>query len=125
MPTCAVDVRSGLDGASGIVWVPPRRPTPHLLFPGRGLCGDIVVADIGIPAIVLKDIAPNTWENCPDLWLGEYPWPIASIMIGGRSSGSPPTHPGFAANRPRQPLLFDIFKPSPAAKSPHRAPHRR
>jgi NAD(P)H-hydrate epimerase len=33
------------------------------------------VADIGIPEIVLKDIAPNSWENSPDLWLVDYPWP--------------------------------------------------
>ena len=27
-------------------------------------------------------------------------------------------HPRFAANRPPQPLLSNLFKPSPAAKSP-------
>ena len=27
-------------------------------------------------------------------------------------------HPRFAANRPRQPLLSSLFKPSPVAKSP-------
>ncbi len=85
IPTCAVDIPSGLDGASGMVLgaaAPAdltvtffRKKPGHLLFPGRGLCGDIVVADIGIPAAVLKDIAPNTWENGPDLWLGDYPWP--------------------------------------------------
>ena len=85
IPTCAVDVPSGVDGASGMVLGAARsgdltvtffRKKPgHLLFPGRGLCGDVVVADIGIPAAVLKDIAPNTWENGPDLWLNDYPWP--------------------------------------------------
>jgi ADP-dependent NAD(P)H-hydrate dehydratase / NAD(P)H-hydrate epimerase len=85
IPTCAVDIPSGLDGASGMVLgaaAPAdltvtffRKKPGHLLFPGRGLCGDIVLADIGIPAAVIKDIAPNTWENGPDLWLSDYPWP--------------------------------------------------
>jgi NAD(P)H-hydrate epimerase len=85
IPTCAVDVPSGLDGASGMVRgaaAPAdltvtffRKKPGHLLFPGRGLCGDVVTADIGTPVAVLADIAPNTWENGPDLWLGGYPWP--------------------------------------------------
>jgi NAD(P)H-hydrate epimerase len=52
-----------------------RKKPGHLLYPGRGLCGDVEVADIGIPAAVLDEIAPNSWENGPDLWLGGYPWP--------------------------------------------------
>jgi hydroxyethylthiazole kinase-like uncharacterized protein yjeF len=85
IPVCAIDVPSGLDGASGAVLgaaAPAeltvtffRKKPGHVLYPGRGLCGDIVVADIGTPAGVLDDIAPNTWENGPSLWLGRYPWP--------------------------------------------------
>ena len=84
-PVCAVDVPSGLDGASGMILgaaAPAeltvtffRKKPGHLLYPGRGLCGDVEVADIGIPAAVLDEIAPNSWENGPDLWLGGYPWP--------------------------------------------------
>jgi NAD(P)H-hydrate epimerase len=85
IPICAVDVPSGLDGASGMILgaaAPAeltvtffRKKRGHLLYPGRGLCGDVEVVDIGIPATVLDEIVPNTWENGPDLWLGGYPWP--------------------------------------------------
>lgn len=85
VPICAVDVPSGLDGASGMVRAGAapaeltvtffRKQPGHLLFPGRGLCGDVVVADIGTPVSVLDAIAPKTWENGPRLWLRSYPWP--------------------------------------------------
>lgn len=85
IPTCAIDVPSGLDGASGRILgatAPAdltvtffRKKPGHLLYPGRGLCGDIEVADIGTPVSVLDEIAPNVWENGPGLWLAGYPWP--------------------------------------------------
>lgn len=79
----AVDVPSGLHGDSGApmgdavqasLTVTFFRAKPgHLLLPGRDLCGELVVADIGIPENVLADIKPRQWRNGPALW--RYPAP--------------------------------------------------
>lgn len=84
---CAIDVPTGLDGASGQcpgVAVQAdltvsffRRKPGHVLLPGRLLCGQLQCADIGIPDAVLADIAPTVWCNDPDLWLSGFPWPQA------------------------------------------------
>jgi hydroxyethylthiazole kinase-like uncharacterized protein yjeF len=79
-----VDVPSGVQGDTGLILpdgdrdgVAPQcaatvtffRPKPaHLLYPGRALCGDLNVADIGIPDSVLEKIAPRTARNAPGLW---------------------------------------------------------
>lgn len=73
IPVVAVDVPSGLDGATGqprgasvkadVTVTFFRKKPGHVLMPGRALCGEIVVADIGIPAAVLGTIAPTLAEN--------------------------------------------------------------
>ena len=84
-PVVSVDVPSGLDGTSGQAAGPVVQATRtvtffrlkpgHLLLPGRLRCGDVEVADIGIPATVLADIAPRAWANRPANWRDHYPRP--------------------------------------------------
>ncbi len=99
LPCVAVDMPSGVDGDSGRILgesdgaaprcaaprcVAPRcvatvtffRPKPaHVLYPARDLCGELTVADIGIPENVLGAIAPSIACNTPRLWrLPDYTW---------------------------------------------------
>ncbi|HEX2117037.1 MAG TPA: NAD(P)H-hydrate dehydratase, partial [Alphaproteobacteria bacterium] len=102
IPCVGVDVPSGVHGDTGAVMgAAPRcqltvtffRLKPgHLLLPGRALCGETILADIGIPADVLTEIGPTCHINGPALWRDAFPWPRLdghkydrghAIVIGG------------------------------------------
>ncbi|MDS1141425.1 NAD(P)H-hydrate dehydratase [Pusillimonas sp. SM2304] len=103
LPVCAVDVPSGLDGNSGQVLglaAPAqvtitffRKKPGHVLMPGKHLCGEVLLADIGIPDSVLDAVHATVFENGPALWSPHYPWPRLdghkyqrghALIVGGR-----------------------------------------
>ncbi|HUY68644.1 MAG TPA: NAD(P)H-hydrate dehydratase, partial [Alphaproteobacteria bacterium] len=85
IPVVAVDLPSGVDGDSGaILGAAPqamltvtffRKKIGHMLLPGATLCGETLVADIGIADDVLDEIAPRAAANDPALWLDRFPFP--------------------------------------------------
>lgn len=88
-----VDVPSGVDGNGGAIrgaapacalTVTFFRAKPgHYLLPGKAACGDLVVADIGIPADVLGEIDPQIHRNGPALWRAQAP----SLSAAGNKYG--------------------------------------
>lgn len=93
----AVDVPSGIDGTTGEIrgfapWAALtvtffRAKPGHVLLPGRLRCGELVVADIGIPASVLDEVRPACRLNGPALWGAAYPWPTAESHKYRRGHG--------------------------------------
>jgi ADP-dependent NAD(P)H-hydrate dehydratase / NAD(P)H-hydrate epimerase len=102
MEVVSIDMPSGLSGDTGRIlgdWafqaamtVTFHRKKPgHVLLPGREHCGEIVLADIGIP----QDEAapPALWENAPALWplrlrkagAHKYTYGHALVLSGGFS----------------------------------------
>ncbi|EJC72673.1 yjeF-like protein [Rhizobium leguminosarum bv. trifolii WSM2012] len=84
LPVLAIDLPSGLDGRTGrvlgaafkaqnTITFMTRKPG-HLLMPGRELCGELEVFDIGIPArIVRAEASGAIAENRPDAWRAVLP----------------------------------------------------
>ena len=140
LPVIAIDVPSGVDGTTGEVRGIAvkavatvtffRRKPGHLLLPGRILCGEMRVADIGIPADVLGAIHPNTFANEPELWLARFPWPKdeshkyarghAVVVSGPVTAPAPPDLPPGArsgqalvwSRSPRHATPFKSMPPS-------------
>jgi hydroxyethylthiazole kinase-like uncharacterized protein yjeF len=99
----AVDVPSGMDGANGTIRGRAaqalltvtffRRKPGHLLLPGRDLCGEIVLADIGIPA---AQATSATYANGPGLWYlpvpgaasQKYTRGVVTILGGAEMTGA-------------------------------------
>ncbi|MGE0210279.1 MAG: NAD(P)H-hydrate dehydratase [Parvibaculaceae bacterium] len=83
LPVMAVDMPTGIDGATGQVrgvavrakaTVTFVRPKPgHRLLPGRVHSGEVLVADIGITDETVAGVAPATFENLPALWRTQLP----------------------------------------------------
>jgi hydroxyethylthiazole kinase-like uncharacterized protein yjeF len=80
-PVVAIDVPSGVAGDTGqplggvsfqarLTVTFHRRKLAHALQPGRALCGEVVIADIG-----LGESFGSLFENTPALWSPLYPWP--------------------------------------------------
>ena len=97
-PVVAIDLPSGLQGDTGrpLGRVRPAaltvtfhaRKLAHVLEPGRSLCGEVVVADIGLPRAPSKLLL-----NQPSGWAALMPWPDAEAhkhqrgrlgVVGGR-----------------------------------------
>ena len=83
-PIVAVDLPSGLSGdlarplghacRAALTVTFHRKKHAHVLVPGRELCGEVVVANIGLPAP--RDAA--LFENGPSLWADRLVWPGVS-----------------------------------------------
>lgn len=85
VPVLAVDLPSGVCGRRGMplgaafqarhtVTFMALKPG-HLLLPGRSLCGDIEIFDIGIPQRIIRSVAGKIRRNDPIHWRTLLPEP--------------------------------------------------
>jgi hydroxyethylthiazole kinase-like uncharacterized protein yjeF len=88
-PVVAIDVPSGLAGDTGqplegvcfraqLTVTFHRRKPAHVLQPGRTLCGDVVVGDIGLGEAAAGGAPVTLFENTPELWRARLPWPAVT-----------------------------------------------
>src|SRR5690606_11696378 len=132
IPVVSVDVPSGIDGDSGCVrgvafqatlTVTFFRAKPgHVLLPGRLYAGELKVADIGIAADALAEIAPGGFLNQPALWSTSFPRPKldshkytrghAVLVSGGASHTGAARLGARAARRARAGLVRVASPPS-------------
>lgn len=92
VPLIAIDLPSGVPGDSGQPAGPApraaltvtfhRKKLAHVLEPARELCGEVVLADIGLSPISRAPTA--IVENGPANWLARFPWPGVSAHKGER-----------------------------------------
>ena len=132
-PVIAVDIPSGVHGDTGtVLGAAPaadltitfcRAKPGHILLPGRDLCGELIVADIGIPDTVIDDIASSTSRNGPELWLSDFPFPNSAahkytrghaVIAGGATMTGAARLAAMAARRMGVGLLT-ISAPTEAA----------
>ncbi|SOB90005.1 NAD(P)H-hydrate dehydratase [Thalassospira xiamenensis] len=131
VPVIAVDVPSGVDGNGGEVrgvsikadvTVTFCRPKPgHYLLPGRVLCGQLIVCDIGITDQTIRDIRPSLMRNEPGIWRAGIHWPGVDghkyhrghlLVVGGASMTGAGRLVARAARRAGAGLLTVVADPS-------------
>jgi NAD(P)H-hydrate epimerase len=110
LPVLAVDLPTGIDGATGLVrgaafkatltvTFMTRKPG-HVLLPGRLHCGTLEVFDIGIPRRIVEGEAGSLWVNGPALWSVQRPLSSATDHKYRRGHvtvfSGPPTATGAA-----------------------------
>lgn len=103
-PVVAIDIPSGVHAGSGRILGHAvradltvtffRKKIGQLLMPGRLLCGQVVVADLGLSAQTLAQVQPSCFENQPRWWLNRFPLPHPlghkynrgqAVIFGGRN----------------------------------------
>ncbi len=129
----AADVPSGLDGATGAALGPVsaasltvtffRLKPGHILLPGRTLCGEIVLADIGFPARVLGEVGVSAHLNQPGLWALRRPAAADHKYRRGSVAVLAGVMPGAAllaaeAARRIGAGLVSVHAPTPLAQAP-------